>query len=184
MLLFFTGLLDLAALPKLLVTVNLNSSPLWAEMCNFFGCKLNLTCSYRPQCNGITERTHRTLKAALKAQEKPNDWLQNLAWVLLALRATPKSDHDVSSAQLTLGTILRLPGQFFVPPDSEAPQNYTKYARNLESALSCVRAPPPVWHRNQRSYVELRLHSANYCFIHNDGKKSLFELPYKGSCIK
>ena len=28
-------------------------SNLWAEMYNFLGCKLNLTCSYRPQCNGI-----------------------------------------------------------------------------------------------------------------------------------
>ena len=77
-------------------------------MCNFLGCKMNLTCSYTPQCNGIIERTHRTLKAALKTQEKPNDWLQNLPWVLLALCATHKSDHDVGSAQLTLGTTLRL----------------------------------------------------------------------------
>ena len=100
--------------------------------------------------------------------------------VLLALRATPKSDHDVNSAQLTLGTTLRLPGQFFSPPDSEAPQNHTEYARNLESALSSVRAPPPVWHRNQRFYVDPCLYSAKYCFIRNDGKKSLFELPYKG----
>ena len=116
----------------------------WEEMCNFLGCKLNLTCSYRPQCNGIIKRTHRTMKAALKAQEKPNDRLQSMPWVLLALRATPKSDHGVSSAQLTLGTTLRLPRQFFVPPDSEAPQNQTEYARNLESTLSCVHAPPPV----------------------------------------
>ena len=86
---------------------------LLAKVCNFLGCKLNVTCSYSSQCNGIIERTHRTLKAAIKAQKNPKDWLQNLPWVLLALRATPKSDHDVSSAQLTLGTTLRLPGQFF-----------------------------------------------------------------------
>ena len=48
-------------------------SNLWAEMCNFLGCKLNLTCSYRPQFNGIIEPTHRTLKAALKAQKKSNN---------------------------------------------------------------------------------------------------------------
>ena len=156
-------------------------SNLLAEMSNFLGCKLNLTCSYRPQCNDIIERTHRTLKVALKAEKKTNDWLQNLPWVLLALRATPKSDHDDSSAQLTLGTTLRLPGQFFSPTDSEAPQNHSENDRNLESALSCVRTPPPVWHRNQRSYVDPRLHSANYCFIRNDGKKSLFELSCKGT---
>ena len=81
-------------------------------MCNFLGYKLNLTYCYKPQCNGIIER-HRTTKAALKAQKNFNNWLQNLPRVLVALRATPKSDHDVSSAQLTLGTTLRLPTQFF-----------------------------------------------------------------------
>ena len=43
-----------------------------------------------------------------------------------------------------------------------------------------VRAPPPVWHKNQRFYVDSRLYSANYCFTRKNGKKSLFELPYKG----
>ena len=83
-------------------------------MGNFLGCKLNLTCSYRPQCNGIIERTHRTLKAALKDQEKPNDWLQNLPWVLLALRATPKSDRNVSSVQLTLARLFFFQDNFFL----------------------------------------------------------------------
>ena len=68
---------------------------------------------------------------------------------------------------------------FFSPPDSEALQNHTEYARNLESELSSVRAPPPVWHRNQRFYIDPRLYSAKYCFIYKDGKKSPFEQPYK-----
>ena len=105
-----------------------------------------------------------------------------MSWVLLALRATgfPKFDHDVSSAQLILGTTLRLPGQFFCLPDSEAPQNHTVYARNFESTLLSVCAPSPVWHRNQHFYVDPRIYSAKYCFIRSDGKNSFFELPYKG----
>jgi len=66
------------------------TSNLWANLCNFLGCKLNLTCSYRPQCNGLIECTHSTLKAVLRALENPQKWLQNLPWVLLALRATLK----------------------------------------------------------------------------------------------
>ena len=104
-----------------------------------------------------------------------------MPWVLLALCATFKSGHNISSTQVTLGATLRLPGQFFSTPDSEAPQNHTEYARNPESALSSVSASPPVWHRNQRFYVDPRLYFAKYCFIRNDGKKSLFELSYKGS---
>ena len=79
-----------------------------------------------------------------------------------------------------LGTTLRLPGQFFSPPDSDAPQNHTEYAGNLESELSSVRAPPPVWQRNQRFYADPCLYSSKYCVIRSDGKKSLFKLPYKG----
>ena len=78
MLLFFTGLLDLAALPEIICDRGSQfKSNLWAEMSNFFGYKLNETSSYKPQYNGIIERAHRTLKAALKAQKNPNGWLQN-----------------------------------------------------------------------------------------------------------
>ena len=33
------------------------TSHLWQKMCNFIGCRLNNTCSYRPQCNGMIKRS-------------------------------------------------------------------------------------------------------------------------------
>ena len=128
----------------------------------------------------MIERTHRVLKSSLKAQPSHRNWLDHLPWVLLALRASPKKDHGSSSAQLTLGTTLRLPGQFFSLPDPDTPANQTKYARNLESTLSSIRAPLPAWHSNPRVYVDPFLQSANCCFVRNDRKKGSFELPYKG----
>ena len=105
----------------------------------FLGCKLNHTCAYRPQANGFCERVHKTLKAALKAQREPHRWFFNLHWVLLALRSAPKSDHGFSSAEMTFGTTLQLPGQFFESPKSVCE---TTYVKELNSLMSSLKAPP------------------------------------------
>ena len=64
--------------------------------------------AYHPQANGLVERQHRTLKGALIA--KGGDWLQSLPWVLLGLRAGPRSDDDSSPAERVYGWPLTLPG--------------------------------------------------------------------------
>jgi hypothetical protein len=71
------------------------------------------TTAYRPQSNGIIERWHRTIKAAIMCRENPN-WTVVLPSVLLGLRAAIKEDIQCSPAELTLGTELRLPGEFFL----------------------------------------------------------------------
>lgn len=70
------------------------------------------TSPYHPQSNGMLERFHRTLKAALTAHETPQ-WSQRLPIVLLALRNTVKQDIGVTPAELVFGTTLRLPGELF-----------------------------------------------------------------------
>ena len=91
------------------------TSYLWAELSKFLGCKLVYSTSFHPAGNGFLECQHETMKAALKAQENPRDWFSNLGFVFVGIRSTPKSDFEVSSAQLCLETSLRLPGQFLIP---------------------------------------------------------------------
>jgi hypothetical protein len=45
------------------------------------------------------------------------DWAEHLPWVLLGLRAVPKEDSAVSSAELVLCSQLVPPGQFLDTPD-------------------------------------------------------------------
>jgi len=130
------------------------SSHLWEELCNFLGCKLIHTTSFHPQSNGLIERQHRILKAALKAQNNYRDWYRNLGFVLLGIRSSPKVDTGVSSSQMTLGTSLRLPGQFFTLPNEE-PQ--MEYCQRLTEYMSALRAPPPQHHGERAAYLEKAL---------------------------
>ena len=65
--------------------------------------------------NGLVERFHRQLKAALKAQHNPSFWMDALPLVLLGVRTALKEDTSSMAAEMVYGTTLRLPGEFFTP---------------------------------------------------------------------
>jgi hypothetical protein len=60
----------------------------------------------------MVERFHQQLKDALRARLVNQDWLSQLPWVLLGLRAAPKEDCGLSSAEMVYGEPIVLPGQF------------------------------------------------------------------------
>ena len=49
------------------------TSHLWQSLAKFLGSKLIYTTAYNPKANGLVERFHRVLKAALKAQLNPSN---------------------------------------------------------------------------------------------------------------
>ena len=87
-------------------------SKLWDSLCNQFGIIRNRTTSYHPQSNGMVERFHRQLKAAIMAHESPNPWTITLPAVLLGVRSAVKERLGRSAAEMIYGTTLRLPGEF------------------------------------------------------------------------
>lgn len=72
------------------------------------------TTSYHPAANGLVERLHRQLKAAITCHASSN-WVEVLPWVLLGIRSAWKEDIQSSAAEVVYGEPLRLPGQFFTP---------------------------------------------------------------------
>ena len=77
------------------------------------GSKRIRTTAYHPIANGLIERLHLQLKAALKAHHNPARWTEILPMVLLGIRTAVKEDIGCSTAELVYGTTLRLPGEFF-----------------------------------------------------------------------
>ena len=88
------------------------SSAVWGELCSTLGISQRLTTAYHPQANGLVESFHRQLKDALRVRLDSQDWPSHLPWVLLGLRAAPKEDCGISSAEMVYGEALTLPGDF------------------------------------------------------------------------
>ena len=88
-------------------------SRLWDTLCNQFGITRNRTTNYYPQSNGMVERFHRQLKAAIVAHESPNPWTTTLLAVLLSIRSAVDKESLVKfAAEMIYGMKLRLPGVF------------------------------------------------------------------------
>jgi len=82
----------------------------WACLSETLGFKHLTTTAYHPQSNGMVERLHRQIKESLRARSSGLAWADHLPWVLLGLRAAPKDEANVSTAEVTLGVKLALPG--------------------------------------------------------------------------
>ena len=118
-------------------------SKLWDSLCNQFGIIRNRTTSYHPQSNGMVERFHRQLKAAIMAHESPNPWTITLPAVLLGVRSAVKERLGRSAAEMIYGTTLRLPGEFTKQYTVDANTDLKNYSDKLRVAMSRLRRCPP-----------------------------------------
>ena len=71
------------------------------------------TTSYHQASNGLVERWHRSLKAAIMCHGSRYKWTEFLPTVLLGLRPCIRENMDVSPSEYLFGTTLRIPGEFF-----------------------------------------------------------------------
>ena len=118
-------------------------SKLWDGLCNQFGIVRNRTTSYHPQLNGMVERFHRQLIAAIMAHESPNPWTITLPSILLGVRSAVKELLGRSAADVIYGTTLRLPGEFTQMYTVDAHTNLDNYSDKLRIAMSRLHLFPP-----------------------------------------
>ena len=142
------------------------TSSLWTEITARLGVKLHHTSAYHPQANGMIERFHRTLKAALKSRLAGPNWVEELPWVLLGLRTTPKEDLGYSSAELVYGEPLTIPGEL-VP---------LKSAKSMDDLLLNFRLNIPLYaprpashHTSARPYLSPSLLAPKHVYVRRDG---------------
>ncbi|XP_075535236.1 uncharacterized protein LOC142570790 [Dermacentor variabilis] len=117
-------------------------SALFASLTKLIGASRIRTTAYHPMSNGMIERFHRQLKAALMASEH-DSWVEALPIVLLGIRTACKADIGCSAAELVYGTTLRLPGDFFASGQQQARISASDYASRLRDIMNKLRATPP-----------------------------------------
>ena len=149
----------------------------WAVLCQKLGIQHNLTTAYHPQANGMVERFHRQLKEALRARNCGASWAAHLPWVLMGLRAAPKEDSGISSAEMVYGQPMRLPGQptFSTAPVAEGAATPPAVQPALPTRLSTGVCPP--------AQVPHQLLGATHVYVRNGTKPSPFSPPYSGPYV-
>ena len=153
------------------------TSAVWAVLCKRLGIKHITTTAYHPQANGLVERFHRQLKDSLRARLAASDWLSHLPWVLLGLRAAPKEDHNISSAELLYGVPLTLPGELLDVQEPPA----AIFLEHLRSSPSSLQTRP--LQAQSAPGLPEKLLSANFVFVRKGAPgpplSPLYEGPYK-----
>ena len=155
-------------------------SDLWRTLMSLLGVHHTQTTSYHPAANGMVERFHRQLKAAIMARDSSR-WIESLPVVLLGLRATVKQDLDACPSELVYGTALRLPGEYF-SPGSASERNITAsdFAVRLAEHMRSLRAPETQHHAKPLVYLPPSLETCSHVFVRQDGIRRSLQAPYNG----
>jgi cleavage and polyadenylation specificity factor subunit 1 len=135
------------------------------------------TTTYHPASNGLVERFHRTLKAAIRCYATER-WVEILPTILLGLRSTFKEDLQASVAEMVYGEKLRLPGEFFsASKDYVDPASFVGHLRDTFSSLR----PVPTSLRSGRTvFVHDALTSCSHIFLRQDKTRSSLQPFYTG----
>ncbi|CAH2109205.1 unnamed protein product [Euphydryas editha] len=141
-------------------------SQLFKSMAAVLGASHHTTTAYHPAANGLVERLHRQLKAAITCHDTTK-WTEVLPLVLLGIRSAWKEDLKSSTAELVFGEPLRLPGQFFSPssPSSEGVITIPDFAIRLREHISKLTPQPTSRHSNRPFYVPRDLNTTTHIFL-------------------
>ena len=149
---------------------------LFTQLCQNFNIKHVRTAAYNPRANGLVERFHRTLKAAIMASG--DTWENALPMILLALRTITKDELKAAPAELLFGTNLRTPADYiddtpvFTAPTDEFVRQLQHYVKNLVPTPTRVKS-------KSTTYVPAALMKAEHVFVRKEFRTAL-KKPYEG----
>lgn len=154
-------------------------SDLFTKLMHMLGVSRIRTTPYHPESNGMIERWHRSLKAALMARLSQTSWVDELPTILLGLRTAIRSDSGISAAELVYGQTITLPGEMYVQSPQRSLDEH-EYLETLRKSIAQNR-PQPSSHSNSRTvFVHPDLKLCEYVFIRNDAVRKPLQPPYDG----
>lgn len=136
------------------------------------------TTSRHPICNGMIERFHRQLKAAIMCHPD-SSWLDALPVVLLGIRSVFKPDIQATAAELVYGEPIRLPGEMITPPDT-ATTDVSEFIGRLRQSMAQLRPSPAAHHSQPKTFVFKDLATCTHAFLRDDAVRRPFQPPYTG----
>lgn len=150
---------------------------LFREIFEILGFQHLKTTAYHPQANGMIERWHRVLKAAILCHSTEN-WTSYLPVILLGMRATFKEDISATPAELVYGTTLRLPADFLI--ETKTPVSQTDLVQELRKIMKDLRPIDTAWRNNKSTFIHPHLRSCDQVFIRDDSIRKSLSSPYTG----
>ncbi|XP_035209503.1 protein NYNRIN-like [Stegodyphus dumicola] len=154
---FITGWIARFGVPSVVTTDQGQQfqSHFFASLTSMLGIRRIRTSPYHSSANGLKERLHRDLKAALKCRNGTR-WTTSLPLVLLGLRFSFKQDLAGTSAELVYGTHLRLPSEFFQP--SSAPVDSASFVQTFRETMKKLSPIPTSCHNKSAPFVQRAEH--------------------------
>lgn len=155
-------------------------SQLVRQLANLLGAEKSRTTAYHPAANGLVERFHRGLKAAIRCQASDN-WVEKLPLVLLGLRSTVREELDASVAQYVYGSTPRLPGEFFKQrTPTPSPRQLHEYVKRFRTTMSALKPVPAANHSKSDVFVHRELGNCSHVFVRVDAVRRPLQTPYEG----
>ncbi|XP_076384356.1 uncharacterized protein LOC117225084 [Megalopta genalis] len=153
-------------------------SHLFRQMNHLLGCKHLRTTAYHPAANGMVERFHRQLKAAIKCRADDR-WTDALPAVLLGIRAAYRDDLKSSAAELVYGENIKLPAEMFRDNDINA-TDQAQVIEQLRDHFRKIRPTHGSRHGQRRMFVFKDLATTSQVFIRTDAVRGPLQNPYDG----
>lgn len=154
------------------------TSNLFKALTDLCGVQLRHTTAYHPAANGMIERFHRTMKAAIMAHGERR-WTDVLPVILLGIRTAWKEDLQCSVAELVYGEPLRIPGEFLQTSYSKQ-LTQSDFVSELRHYMSLMKPQKASRHSTKPVFVHKDLKTSQHVFIRKDALRGALEPPYTG----